>query len=90
MSEPTSSGTVKWFSSTKGFGFITSADGEDVFVHQSDIHAQGYRSLAEGEQVEFVLKRDGQGRNKAVSVTGVGGAFVVGERRGDSDGITHL
>jgi len=48
-----STGTVKWFNDAKGFGFITMEGGEDVFVHFSAIQAQGFRSLAEGAQVEF-------------------------------------
>jgi CspA family cold shock protein len=48
-----STGTVKWFNDAKGFGFITSASGEDVFVHFSAIQSKGFRSLAEGAQVEF-------------------------------------
>ena len=49
-------GTVKWFDSTKGFGFITPDDGStDVFVHQSEINSKGFRSLAEGEKVEYTL-----------------------------------
>lgn len=46
-------GTVKWFNDQKGFGFITQAGGGDVFVHQTAIVAEGFRSLAEGDQVEF-------------------------------------
>jgi CspA family cold shock protein len=47
-------GTVKWFNPDKGFGFITREDGEkDCFVHHSSIQGDGYRSLAEGERVEF-------------------------------------
>ncbi|MCZ6816145.1 MAG: cold-shock protein [Planctomycetota bacterium] len=46
-------GTVKWFNDTKGFGFIEAEGGGDVFVHQSDIQSDGFRSLQEGQQVEF-------------------------------------
>ncbi len=50
-------GTVKWFNDTKGFGFIEQADGgQDVFVHQSVIQTNGYRSLQEGAQVEFDIE----------------------------------
>jgi cold shock protein len=46
-------GTVKWFNDAKGFGFITTEGGEDVFVHSNTIQARGFRSLQEGAQVEF-------------------------------------
>ena len=46
-------GTVKWFNDSKGFGFITRSSGDDVFVHFRSIVGDGYRSLREGEQVEF-------------------------------------
>ncbi len=46
-------GTVKWFNDSKGFGFITRESGDDVFVHFRSIAGEGYRSLREGEQVEF-------------------------------------
>jgi CspA family cold shock protein len=46
-------GTVKWFNDSKGFGFITSDDGHDVFVHHTDIKSEGYRSLQEGARVQF-------------------------------------
>ena len=48
-------GTVKWFNSTKGFGFIERGNNKDVFVHYSEINTTGYRSLEEGQRVEFTL-----------------------------------
>jgi cold shock protein len=48
-----SNGTVKWFDSKKGFGFILNSDGKDVFVHFSSIEGDGFRSLKDGEQVEY-------------------------------------
>lgn len=52
-------GTVKFFNSEKGYGFISRPDGDDVFVHYSNIEGDGYRSLEEGQQVEFEV---GEGR----------------------------
>ncbi len=52
-------GTVKFFNAEKGFGFISREDGEDVFVHYSNIEGSGYRTLEEGQKVEFEI---GQGR----------------------------
>jgi CspA family cold shock protein len=46
---------VKWFNATKGYGFITRSTGDDVFVHYSAIQAEGYKTLNEGQQVEFTL-----------------------------------
>ncbi|MCA1833298.1 MAG: cold-shock protein [Actinomycetota bacterium] len=46
-------GTVKWFSNEKGYGFISRSDGDDIFVHHSAIQMDGYRTLSEGQKVEF-------------------------------------
>lgn len=55
-------GTVKWFNAEKGFGFITQADGgPDLFVHFSAIQADGYRSLEEGQEVEFQVGQGAKG-----------------------------
>jgi CspA family cold shock protein len=54
-------GTVKWFNDEKGFGFLTQEGGDDVFVHHTAIISDGFRSLAEGEQVEFDLTQGKKG-----------------------------
>ncbi len=54
-------GIVKWFNAEKGFGFISQDGGADVFVHFSAIQKQGYRTLEEGEQVEFDVKQSDKG-----------------------------
>lgn len=81
-------GTVKWFSDQKGFGFITpDDDGDELFVHQSGIRSEGFRSLAEGEAVEFDVESGNDGRSKAVNVTGPDGAPVkCGSRDGGGGG----
>ena len=58
-------GTVKWFSPKKGYGFITMDDGQDVFVHYSAISGQGFRSLEEGEKVEFEVTQGPKGLQAA-------------------------
>ena len=55
------SGTVKWFNNAKGFGFIERKDGEDVFVHYNQIRGDGYRSLSDGQQVEFSVTKTEKG-----------------------------
>ena len=54
-------GTVKWFNDTKGFGFIARSNGEDVFVHHSAIQSNGFRSLQEGQSVQFDVTRGPKG-----------------------------
>jgi CspA family cold shock protein len=54
-------GTVKWFSNAKGYGFIERADADDVFVHHTGILGEGYKSLNEGEQVEFTVEQGEKG-----------------------------
>lgn len=60
-------GTVKWFNATKGFGFITTEDGDDVFVHFSAIEGDGFKSIDEGQEVEFEVT-DGEKGPQAVNV----------------------
>jgi CspA family cold shock protein len=54
-------GTVKWFNASKGYGFIARDGGEDVFVHQTAIQAEGYRTLEEGQRVEFEVEAGAKG-----------------------------
>jgi CspA family cold shock protein len=54
-------GTVKWFNNTKGFGFLSQDNGADVFVHFSAIQSDGYRSLEEGQKVEFTIEKGPKG-----------------------------
>ena len=58
-----SKGTVKWFSNQKGYGFITTEDGKDVFVHHTSILGEGYKSLKEGQSVEFEIGQGPKGEH---------------------------
>jgi cold shock protein len=64
-------GIVKWFSNDKGFGFISREEGEDVFVHYSAIEGAGFRTLREGQQVEFSVEQGPKGL-RATNVTAIG------------------
>ncbi len=60
----TSTGTVKWFNETKGFGFIAADEGKDIFAHFTDIQTQGFKVLLEGQRVEFTVV---QGKKRPTS-----------------------
>ena len=62
-------GTVKWFNESKGYGFIRPSGGEDVFVHFSAIQTEGFRTLSEGEEVEFEVRESDRGRQAENVVT---------------------
>ena len=63
MSNPTMKGTVKWFNENKGFGFIQPESGPDVFAHFSEIAHSGFKTLHEGQQVEFSIAQGQKGPN---------------------------
>ncbi len=63
-------GTVKWFNDAKGFGFLSREGGPDVFVHHSEIRSEGFRSLAEGDKVQFEIVQSPKGP-RAANVTRV-------------------
>ncbi len=60
-----STGKVKWFNAEKGYGFITTDEGKDVFVHYSSIQAEGFRSLEEGQNVTFEIVESDRGQQAA-------------------------
>jgi len=61
-------GTVKWFNDSKGFGFISREDGDDVFVHHTSISGSGFKSLAEGQAVTFEIEKTPKGL-RAINVS---------------------
>jgi CspA family cold shock protein len=63
--EAMATGTVKWFNDAKGFGFISQEGGEDVFVHHTSIQMDGFRTLKEGERVEFEITQGPKGLQAA-------------------------
>ncbi len=78
-------GTVKWFSTEKGYGFIERDEGDDVFVHHSDIQGTGFKDLNEGEEVEFDLTEGPKGP-KAENVVRVDGPQESGGSGGGGGG----
>jgi CspA family cold shock protein len=62
-------GRIKWFNDAKGYGFIETSDGEDVFVHFSSISMDGFKTLAEGQEVEFEVRQTEKGLQAANVVT---------------------
>ena len=58
-------GTVKWFNNSKGYGFLSQENGEDVFVHHTAIQGEGYHSLEEGQRVEFSIEKGPKGLQAA-------------------------
>ena len=58
-------GTVKWFNNRRGYGFIECEDGDDVFVHHSAIHMEGYRTLRTGQRVQFAVQQGDKGLEAA-------------------------
>lgn len=72
-------GIVKWFDYKKGFGFIIPNDGSsDLFVHFSDLHCESFRSVRDGEEVEFIVSENEKGQRCAKDVTGPNGSYCVG------------
>ena len=61
MSQERMQGTVKWFNAEKGYGFISQENGDDLFVHYSEIQGAGYRTLDEGSRVEFLVTEGRKG-----------------------------
>lgn len=78
-------GRVKWFSDAKGFGFIERDDGDDVFVHHSSIEGQGFRTLVEGEPVEFEILDEPKGPKAQNVVRTSAGAGSEEPSRGATD-----
>ena len=74
-------GTVRWFNTKRGYGFLTDQSGVDYFVHYSEITGEGFKKLRAGEPVKFLAGEDGQGRTIAKEVT----ALDTADRETDKD-----
>lgn len=71
-------GSCKWFDASKGYGFITDSSGsDDLFVHHSAIAGEGFKTIGEGEALEFDVVTDENGRRKAINVTGKSAAPLI-------------
>jgi CspA family cold shock protein len=83
MSEERAAGTVKWFNDAKGYGFISSDNGGDLFVHFKSIQGSGFRSLKEGQKVTFVVKNGPKGlqAEEVLAAEGAGHANGGQQRR---------
>jgi len=83
MSEERAAGTVKWFNDAKGYGFISSDNGGDLFVHFKSIQGSGFRSLKEGQKVTFVVKNGPKGlqAEEVLAAEGAGHANGGHQRR---------
>lgn len=83
------SGTVKWFSQEKGFGFVTREDGTDIFVHHSGISGRGFKTLEQGERVEFDILEEPKGlkAQNLVRLDAPEGGDGMGQRGFDDDNI---
>ena len=82
-------GTVKWFNDAKGYGFISQEDGDDVFVHFAAIQSDGFKSLQEGESVDFEIQQGPKGL-QAANVTKSGGVSAASPVDSDSDSDSGL
>lgn len=85
-------GTVKWFDTKKGFGFIIGPEGQDVFVHFSSIEGDGFRSLKDGETVDYEIAQGAKGfsatRVKRAAVAGATAGASAGASAGATAGVT--
>lgn len=77
-------GTVKWFNALKGWGFITDSEGKDIFVHHTNIVMPGFRTLDQGDIVDFEIGTDNNGREQAVNVV------TVVDKKSEMDTLVNI